>query len=161
MNHRPTLRNAHIITDEHLEEDGKDTAIGTTKRGNGPAYREKYARNGYPVHEVAAHSWDKSINKLLQNASSKNIFSKNRKPYKFGEIHKNIKLADTLKSIAKNNIKDFYQGYIAKDIVDTLAELGGLHTLEDFQYQNTVITESISNNFKKIKFINVLQTVQA
>ena len=38
--------NAHIITDEHLEEDGKDTTIGTTKRGNGPAYREKYARNG-------------------------------------------------------------------------------------------------------------------
>ena len=35
--------NAHIITDEHLEEDSKDTAIGTTKRGNGPAYREKYA----------------------------------------------------------------------------------------------------------------------
>ena len=39
-------RNAHIITDEHLEEDNKDTAIGTTKRGNGPAYRDKYARLG-------------------------------------------------------------------------------------------------------------------
>ena len=32
--------NAHIITDEHLEEDGKDTTIRTTRRGNGPAYRE-------------------------------------------------------------------------------------------------------------------------
>ena len=112
---------------------------------------ENYARNGYPVHEVAAHSWNKSINKILQNVSSKNIFSKNGRPYKFGEIHKNIKLADTLKSIAKNNIKDFYQGYIAKDIVDTLVELGGVHTLEDFQYQNTIISESISNNFKKNK----------
>ena len=38
--------NAHIITDAHLEEDGKDTAIGTTKRGNGPAYRDKYDRKG-------------------------------------------------------------------------------------------------------------------
>ena len=34
--------NAHIITHNHLNEDGKDTAIGTTKRGNGPAYRDKY-----------------------------------------------------------------------------------------------------------------------
>ena len=44
--------NAHIITDEHLEEDGKDTVIGTTKRGNGPAYREKYARNGFLAKDI-------------------------------------------------------------------------------------------------------------
>ena len=39
-------RNAHIITDKHLEQDSKDTSIGTTKRGNGPAYRDKYNRAG-------------------------------------------------------------------------------------------------------------------
>lgn len=39
-------RNVHIITDKHLEQDGKDTSIGTTKRGNGPAYRDKYDRKG-------------------------------------------------------------------------------------------------------------------
>ena len=38
--------NTHIITEAHLEEDGKDTKIGTTKRGNGPAYRDKYGRDG-------------------------------------------------------------------------------------------------------------------
>ena len=38
--------NTHVITDAHLEEDGKDTKIGTTKRGNGPAYRDKYSRDG-------------------------------------------------------------------------------------------------------------------
>jgi len=38
--------NTHVITDTHLEEDGKDTKIGTTKRGNGPAYRDKYNRTG-------------------------------------------------------------------------------------------------------------------
>ena len=44
--------NTHIITAEHLEEDGKDTVIGTTKRGNGPAYREKYARNGFLAKDL-------------------------------------------------------------------------------------------------------------
>ena len=38
--------NAHIITDFHLAQDKKDETIGTTKRGNGPAYRDKYARKG-------------------------------------------------------------------------------------------------------------------
>jgi len=39
-------KRVHIITDEHLEEDGKDSRIGTTKQGIGPAYRDKYARIG-------------------------------------------------------------------------------------------------------------------
>ena len=39
-------KNVHLITPSHLEEDGKDTAIGTTRRGNGPAYRDKYGRKG-------------------------------------------------------------------------------------------------------------------
>jgi adenylosuccinate synthase len=38
--------NAHLITDFHRAEDGKDEAIGTTKKGNGPAYRDKYDRKG-------------------------------------------------------------------------------------------------------------------
>jgi len=38
--------NAHIVTEYHVEQDSKDTDIGTTKSGNGPAYRDKYARTG-------------------------------------------------------------------------------------------------------------------
>ena len=44
--------NAHVITKEHLEEDAKDTSIGTTKRGNGPAYRDKYDRKGLRAKDV-------------------------------------------------------------------------------------------------------------
>lgn len=44
-------KNAHIVTAEHLEEDGRDTTIGTTKRGIGPAFRDKYARTGKRVEE--------------------------------------------------------------------------------------------------------------
>lgn len=38
--------NAHITTIDHVNEDRKDETIGTTKSGNGPAYRDKYARLG-------------------------------------------------------------------------------------------------------------------
>jgi len=39
-------KNCHIVTQEHIDEDSLDTKIGTTKTGNGPAYRDKYARIG-------------------------------------------------------------------------------------------------------------------
>jgi adenylosuccinate synthase len=44
--------NAHVITDFHVAEDKKDVDIGTTKTGNGPAYRDKYARKGVMAVEL-------------------------------------------------------------------------------------------------------------
>lgn len=44
--------NVHIITDSHLEEELKESRIGTTKKGIGPAYRDKYARVGIRASEV-------------------------------------------------------------------------------------------------------------
>lgn len=45
-------KRAHIITKDHIEEDSKDKHIGTTKTGNGPAYRDKYSRNGLRAKDV-------------------------------------------------------------------------------------------------------------
>lgn len=45
-------RNTHIITQEHKEEDAKNDKVGTTKRGNGPAYRDKHMRSGIRAEEV-------------------------------------------------------------------------------------------------------------
>jgi adenylosuccinate synthase len=45
-------KNAHVITDNHVDEDGKDSKIGTTKRGNGPAYRDKYDRKGLRAEDL-------------------------------------------------------------------------------------------------------------
>ncbi len=39
-------KRVHVIQPKHIEEDSTDTKIGTTKTGNGPAYRDKYSRKG-------------------------------------------------------------------------------------------------------------------
>lgn len=45
--------NTHVITDAHKEEDKqKGGKIGTTGRGNGPAYRDKYGRTGVRASEI-------------------------------------------------------------------------------------------------------------
>lgn len=45
-------RRAHVVTEEHLNEDGSDTKIGTTRQGIGPAYRDKYGRTGCRMEDV-------------------------------------------------------------------------------------------------------------
>jgi adenylosuccinate synthase len=45
-------RNTHVITDAHRAEDGMEKKIGTTGRGNGPAYRDKYGRTGVRAEQV-------------------------------------------------------------------------------------------------------------
>ena len=112
---------------------------------------ENYARYGFPIHEVVSKAWLENKDKLKKHRSTNFIFLKNERPYSFGETHKNINLADTLKSIAKNGTKDFYEGYIAEDIVNTLNGIGGLHTMDDFTNQNTIFSDTLSNNYKELK----------
>lgn len=38
--------NAHIVQTSHINEEAGESAIGTTRTGNGPAYRDKHARTG-------------------------------------------------------------------------------------------------------------------
>ena len=44
--------NAHVITDFHIAEDKRDEEIGTTKTGNGPAYRDKHSRKGMRAMDI-------------------------------------------------------------------------------------------------------------
>lgn len=43
---------AFVVTSKHLTEDSQDSTIGTTKRGIGPAARDKYARTGIQAKDV-------------------------------------------------------------------------------------------------------------
>ena len=44
--------NATVVSNNHLTEDNGDERIGTTKRGIGPAYRDRYARTGALAKDV-------------------------------------------------------------------------------------------------------------
>ncbi len=109
---------------------------------------ENYARNGFPVHEVEEYAWKGKEGKLRKNENSKILFLKNNKSYKFGQIFQNTPLANTLKRISKDKIDGFYNSEITKDMVQTLNDLGGLHTEEDFNSQETIFSDTISNDYK-------------
>ncbi|MDA9749144.1 gamma-glutamyltransferase family protein [Pelagibacteraceae bacterium] len=110
-----------------------------------------YAQNGFPIHEVEAQSWKEKEDKLKENKNTKMLFLKNNKSYKFGEIFKNIPLANTLKLISKKKIDGFYNSEITRDMVSSLNQIGGLHTEEDFFSQETIFSSTISNFYNNYK----------
>jgi adenylosuccinate synthase len=50
--HLRIAKNAHVITPFHKAEDSTDETIGTTRTGNGPAYRDKYNRTGIRACDI-------------------------------------------------------------------------------------------------------------
>ena len=108
------------------------------------------ARNGFKVTKVVANAWNKSLKKLSENQNSKNLLLNNGKSYQLLEVRKTEALARTLEIISKKGISEFYEGSIASDIVKSLNELGGLHTLEDFYNQKTIKSKTIFSSYKDI-----------
>ena len=108
----------------------------------------EYAEDGFAITEKVAENWRENAIKLNKNINTKKIFLKNGKSYKFAEKHKNPALANTLKRISKKGSKEFYNSDITEDIVQTLNELGGLHTIDDFNMQKTIKSKTIFSPYK-------------
>ena len=45
-------KNAHVVQNKHVEEEKEENKLGTTRTGNGPAYRDKHARTGIRAEDV-------------------------------------------------------------------------------------------------------------
>ncbi len=110
---------------------------------------ELYAREGFPVHEIEAFHWKKNENKLKKNQTARKDFLINDKAPEFATKFKNIKLANTLKVIGKKGSRGFYEGYIAKDMVNSLNNLGGTHTEADFSNQKTIFSDTLVSSYKE------------
>ena len=56
-------KRVNLISSEHLMEDSNEVAIGTTRRGNGPAYRDKYARKNMRFGDFK--HWDQQFFEVI------------------------------------------------------------------------------------------------
>lgn len=76
----------HVLLDELLEEN-RQNKIGTTKRGIGPAYCDKYERSGIRMEDFISENFKE---KLKENITSKNIILKayGSKELDFDKIYK-------------------------------------------------------------------------
>ncbi|NEK24894.1 gamma-glutamyltransferase [Sulfitobacter sp. JBTF-M27] len=89
------------------------------------------AEAGFVVYPRVWSDWQECVAKLTsQGAGGQHYLVDGRAP-RMGTIHKLPALAATLKVIAKEGAKGFYEGAVAADIVAELKQRGGVMTEED------------------------------
>src|ERR1700676_431059 len=102
----------------------------------------KAADEGYVVTPRVAHDWARNVNKL-QDPHTAKVMLRDGKAPKAGDTMRNPALAKTLRRIGREGREAFYEGAVARDIVNRLKELGGLHEEEDFAAQRSDWVEPI------------------
>ncbi len=113
---------------------GRGSSPITAQWSSAPCFSppSKRQKRGYPVTERVARDWAKQVGKLRRNKAAADAFLFDGAPPQPGTIHRQPALAAALRSIAAEGPDAFYRGWIARDMVDSLRALGGLHTLDDF-----------------------------
>jgi gamma-glutamyltranspeptidase/glutathione hydrolase len=108
-----------------------------------------YAEEGYPVSARVAADWAKNADKLARNENARAAFlGSDGRPLRAGQIHRQPRLAETLRRIAVEGRRGFYEGPVAEDIVRYLQSIGGLHTLDDFASAESQYVRPISTRYR-------------
>ena len=107
-----------------------------------------YAVSGFAVAPRVAHDWERSVEKLSADETTRTIYLPGGSAPRVGDIHKQERLGATLTAIAEGGRDAFYGGDIAHDMVDYLHGLGGLHTLDDFAACNADYVTPISTTYR-------------
>ena len=78
----------------------------------------EYGTNGFPVTEIIAGYWSKADEAFAEQPDSQSTFLINGKPPVEGQVFRNPNLAKTYQQIAEGGKQAFYQGAIARRLVD-------------------------------------------
>ena len=89
-----------------------------------------YAKAGIPVTPRTAFDWN--VSQGVLSGVGKDFYLAGGKPLQVGDIFRHPQQADVLRRIAKTGRAGFYEGEVAQDMVSSLVELGGTHSLQDF-----------------------------
>jgi gamma-glutamyltranspeptidase/glutathione hydrolase len=120
----------------------------------------RYAEEGFPVAELTAEQWKESEARLKSDEGAASNYLINGRTPKAGEIFRNPRMAQTLRRIAEDGAKCFYQGEIADRIVRCSKKLGGLFALKDFADHHSDWVEPITANYRGYDIVEMPPTTQ-
>ena len=111
-----------------------------------PAIR--YAREGFPVTELIAYYWDRSVPRLSQFPGFTKQFTVDGRAPRKGEIWRNPFLANTLARIVGGGRDAFYEGAVAKTIADYVQAQGGFLSEADLAAHTSEWVEPVSTDYR-------------
>ena len=108
----------------------------------------EYARKGFPVTETIAYYLDKSKDVFKKYPNFAEVWMREGKTTKKGEIFKNPQLAKTLEIISNKGRAGFYEGAVAKTISDFIQAQGGFLTYQDLAEFHSEWVEPVTTNYR-------------
>ncbi len=95
-----------------------------------------------------ALDWSRSVERVAGDPASAATYLIDGQAPTVGTIMRHPRLAATLKRIAQDGPRGFYEGPVAEDIVARLRDLGGLHTLDDFATAAPEIVTPVTTRYR-------------
>jgi gamma-glutamyltranspeptidase/glutathione hydrolase len=107
-----------------------------------------YAREGFPVSELIAYYWERSVPILKEYAGFRETFMPGGRAPRKGEIFKNPALADTYEALAREGRDVFYKGRIAETIARFMKREGGYLSLDDLASHTSEWVDPVSASYR-------------
>jgi gamma-glutamyltranspeptidase/glutathione hydrolase len=114
-----------------------------------------YAENGYVVAPRVSSDWTAYADKLKPHAGSAKYYLPNGGAPAIGDVVRLPALATTLRAIAAQGAKAFYEGAIAADIAATVQAAGGLLAAEDLARHKGEVVTPISTNYRGLDVVEL------
>ncbi|HNX48895.1 MAG TPA: gamma-glutamyltransferase [Thermoanaerobaculaceae bacterium] len=107
-----------------------------------------YAREGVPVPQVIAGSWERSVSRFRDKPGFAEVFLPGGRAPREGEPFANPALARTLEIIAAKGRDGFYSGPVAQALVAYSGKVGGFFSMEDLANRHSEWVEPISTTYR-------------
>jgi gamma-glutamyltranspeptidase/glutathione hydrolase len=107
-----------------------------------------YAREGFPVSELIAYYWQRSVPILEKYAGFRETFMPEGRAPRKGEIFRNPALADTYEALAREGRDVFYKGRIAETIARFMKREGGYLSVDDLASHASEWVDPVSVSYR-------------
>ncbi|WP_106478485.1 gamma-glutamyltransferase [Phytohalomonas tamaricis] len=107
------------------------------------------AENGFAVPQLFSDNISQARERLTQwEATRKTFFKSDGSVYQPGEVFKQPELAATLKRIAEQGPREFYEGKTAQLLIAEMKRHGGIMTLNDLNAYQPALREPVHGSYR-------------
>ncbi|NLY16163.1 MAG: gamma-glutamyltransferase [Gammaproteobacteria bacterium] len=113
------------------------------------------AKKGFPVSQTLAQMLLVQQKQLEKWPATREIFFNGERPLQAGELLIQKDLARSLKLIAKQGAKAFYEGRIARAIVSEMQRHGGLISMQDLADYRAIERLPVTGDYRGFKIVSM------
>ncbi|MEZ5848562.1 MAG: gamma-glutamyltransferase [Geminicoccaceae bacterium] len=114
-----------------------------------------HALNGYVVTPRVAFDWHRATSTLMNSEAGRRFYLPSGKAPAVGERMTLPLLGETFRQFAREGWRSFYEGDLARKMLQSLGEFGGLHDAEDFALFEPEWTTPIRTGYRGLDILEL------